>query len=315
MFALSIESSHQRGMGHLYRGLILADALHAKGHSIILLMNDHQASHDIARTRGYEPIAVNYADMQSGWEKSLITQKSIRVWINDRLQTDAAHAQHVKSVGIPLVTFDDLGSGAALADLQIAALNSSGATKTGQQILRGIDYLILSPEIARFRRIRTQIRSIVITLGGSDTYGVTLNIVKQLVALDKPATVIVGPLFEHHEELDAALTPRFILKRGVSSMIAEMARHDLAITGGGITPFEANAAGLPCIIIANETFEIANGQLLEALGGAVFAGCRHSINTDIFGYDLPIESMSRAGIEAVGLAGTVRAVAALEALL
>ena len=39
-------------------------------------------------------------------------------------------------------------------------------------------------------------------------------------------------------------------------MAEEMSRHDLAVTGGGMTPFEANAAGLPCIVVANETFEI-----------------------------------------------------------
>jgi UDP-N-acetylglucosamine:LPS N-acetylglucosamine transferase len=55
-------------------------------------------------------------------------------------------------------------------------------------------------------------------------------------------------------------------------MGALYAQHDLAIAGGGITPFEAAATGMPCVVIANEPFEIPTGRMLEAKKAACFAG-------------------------------------------
>ena len=315
MLALCLESSHTRGMGHLYRGLTLLDGLRARGHAPMLLMNDHTPSLAIVHTRGYAPIIVDVTNIAHDWETPLIHQHGVRLWVNDRLETNIVHATRITAAGAKLVTFDDPGTGATLADLHIAALNAAGAAAAGKHILRGIDYLILNPEIETCQRVRTHVNSLLVTLGGSDTHGVTVAVVKQLAALGKSATVIIGPAFEHQQALAAVLQPHFALKRGVPSMITEMAQHDLAITGGGITPFEANAAGLPCIIIANEPFEVPNGQLLETLGGSVFAGYHPHMNSDLFARDLPIEAMSQHGLKNIGLSGASRVVTAIEALL
>ena len=181
--------------------------------------------------------------------------------------------------------------------------------------MRGTQHLILNPEIADYQRVRTSLGSLLVTLGGSDTYGVTVKVAQHLAQMGRQATIIVGPAFEYQQALDAVLTPAMKLKRNVPSMIAEMARHDLAITGGGMTPFEANAAGLPCIIIANEPFEIANARLLERLGGSLFAGHHAAFDASIVSQELPLETMSRAGIANVPLSGTQSVVDALEALL
>ena len=315
MLALCIESSHTRGMGHLYRSLILADHLRARGHNITYLINNHPPSLAILQQRGYTPIAVDLPDTQSHWEMDIIKQHHIKLWINDRLDTSIAHAEHIKAAPIPLATFDDQGTGATLADLHIAALNTHSKLAAGKRVLQGAEYLILNPDIAKFQRVRQRADSILVTLGGSDTYGVTVKIVTLLSQLKKSATVIIGPAFEHQQALEVVLTNRFTVKRGVPSMIEEMSYHDIAITGGGITPFEANAAGLPCIIIANETFEIPNGELLQRLGSSVFAGYHTTVDESLFAKDLPMETMSKNGIKHIGLGGASKVVAALEALL
>ena len=119
----------------------------------------------------------------------------------------------------------------------------------------------------------------------------------------------------HMDKLDEVLTEGFTLKRGVPSMIEEFYRHDLAITGGGITPFEANASGLPCVVIANELFEIPVGKELQKLGGSRFAGHHESLPSPLFAADLPLEQMSQAGMRNIGLQGTQRVIAALMELV
>ena len=312
MFALCIESSHVRGMGHFYRALNLARALRAAGRPCKLYLNNHAPSRRILEECGQPYDTVSLDDEYGGWEASLVRQDGITLWINDRLDTGIAHARRVKSCSIPLATFDDRGTGTALADLHIAALSfDEQETLGGKRLLRGPEYLILNPQIRDYARLRTRLSRILVTLGGSDTYGVTVKVVKMLKEMGRTATVVIGPSFMHERALKSELAAGFVVKRGVLSLIAEFAAHDLAITGGGITPFEANASGLPCVVVANETFEIPVGEALQRQGGAVFAGHHENLLLPLFDAGLPLEQMSRAGMDKIGLQGTRRVVDAL----
>ena len=316
MFALCIESSHARGMGHFYRALNLADGLAKAGLSCMFYLNDHAPSRQILVERGVPHQIVNLVDFTGNWEASLIQQDDITLWVNDRLDTDVRHAEKVKATGIPLATFDDRGKGAALVDLHIAALAFDAQERLGgNKLLRGADFLILNQHISNYTRLRKQLASILVTLGGSDTFGVTVKVVQLLKEMGLKATIVMGPAFMHMEKLNEVMTEGFTLKRGVHSMIEEFYRHDLAITGGGITPFEANASGLPCVVIANELFEIPVGMELHRLGGAVFAGQHESLISPLFGTDLSLEQMSQAGMRNIGLQGTQRVIGALMELV
>ena len=303
-------------MGHLFRACNLAAALQSAGHSCRIYINAHPPALARLAAMGLAHGVVDLEDQQNNdWEGRLIARDGIRVWIDDRHDTGADHALRVKRQGIRLVTFDDRGSGAAHADLNIAALAfDSGEQLPGRRVLRGVDYLILNPEILRYRRARTEARRLVVTLGGSDTYGVSVKVVRGLRAAGRTATIIVGPSFAHDRELSAAVGPEFVVKRSVPSLAAELAQYDLAITGGGITPFEANAAGLPCLVIANEPFEIPVGRQLERLGGCIFAGHHLEWDEAVLRRDLPIEAMSRAGLARIGLEGAARVVRELIAI-
>jgi len=312
MFALCIESSHARGMGHFYRALNLVNGLAKAGLAYTFYLNDHPPSRKILVERGVPHRVVDLEDFTGNWEASLIEQDGITLWLNDRLDTDVRHAEKIKATSIPLVAFDDRGTGAVLADLHIAALAFDAQERlAGARLLRGADYLILNSQISDYTRLRKRLSSILVTLGGSDTYGVTVKVVELLKEMGLTATIVVGPAFMHMAMLDEALTKGFTLKRDVSSMMEEFYRHDLAITGGGITPFEANASGLPCVVIANELFEIPVGVALQKLGGSRFAGHHESLSLPLFSADLPLEQMSQAGMCNIGLQGTERVIGAL----
>ncbi len=111
------------------------------------------------------------------------------------------------------------------------------------------------------------------------------------------------------------MTDRFTVKHGVPSMAAEFARHDLAITAGGITPFEANASGLPCIVVSTELFEKPVGRALQELGGSIYAGHRDTFRLPQIDAGLPLSQMSFAGMRNIGLGGVGRVVAAAMELL
>lgn len=273
MMAICVESSHAKGMGHLFRGIHLAYCLSRHHRRFIILVNDHAPSLRQLAHHGLPYRTVPVPGGPEDWESEVIAQHGIDLWINDRLNTDGAHAVRIKKHKIALVTFDDTGSGAALSDLHIAPLAGCRQNRlTGRRILTGCQYLILDPQLAAWRRPRTRLGKLLVSLGGSDTHGVVLKVVDMLKQSNVPATVHTGPAFAHHDELRREADGAFDIVSSVPSMGSLYAEHDLAITGGGITPFEAAVTGLPTVIIANETFEVPTGRYLASEGAARFAG-------------------------------------------
>ncbi|MGO7373660.1 glycosyl transferase [Rhizobium ruizarguesonis] len=319
MFVFCIESSHARGMGHLFRSLTLATELRSRGHSVLFLANDHPNSLRIIRERGFD-VALYDLTAVTGWENGFIEpDASSSVWINDRLNTQRSHSEAIKRLGAKLVTFDDRGDGAELADMNICALlfEKTEGLK-GKDVRLGVEYMILNPEIAAFRRLRQSLASVLVTLGGADTYGVTVRVAKWLSSKPFPITIVTGPSFQHMAELEevvaTAAPGRFKLLNQVPSLAAEMHGHDLAITGGGVTPFEACAAGLPCVVIANEPFEVPVGRALEDLGAAFFAGHHSAFDLGILETPIPIRTMSQTAMTKVDLGGVGRVADLLERL-
>ncbi|WP_064693912.1 PseG/SpsG family protein [Rhizobium aegyptiacum] len=320
MFVFCIESSHARGMGHLFRSLTLAAELRARGRSVRFLANDHPNSLSIIRERGFDVALYDLAAV-TGWEKDFLADAApSSIWINDRLNTQRSHGETVKRLGAKLVTFDDRGDGAGLADINVCALLFEKTEELkGGDVRLGVEYMILNPEIAGYRRVREELASILVTLGGADTYGVTVRVAKWLSSKPFPVTIVTGPSFQHMAELEevvaAAVPDRFKLLNQVPSLAEEMYEHDLAITGGGLTPFEACAAGLPCVVIANEPFEIPVGRALENLGAAVFAGHHSAFDLGILEKAIPIRSMSETAMTKVDLGGVRRVADLLERLV
>lgn len=280
MFAICLEASHQKGMGHLFRMLNFAKFLDLKNQQFIFIINSNQKTKDILKLKNYKYEVVDLSDLATNWESRIILRYKIFYWINDRLDTDEKHSKNILRNHIKLITFDDSGSGSKHCDLNICGLLSKDAN--GKKILKGIEYLVLDPEINSYKKERKKINNILVTLGGSDTHGVTIKIIKLLKKYNLQSTIHTGPSFKHQKELEQELNENFKYIKFVSSLIKEFEKYDLAITGGGITPFEANASGLPCLIVANEYFEIANAKFLNTLGSSIFLGYHNDIDETNF---------------------------------
>jgi spore coat polysaccharide biosynthesis predicted glycosyltransferase SpsG len=302
-------------MGHLFRSCVLAEALRASGRTVKLYLSDHAPGIDEVKRRGLAFGVVPDQVRDIAWEPQRILSDKIEIWINDMHGTDRRSTQRIKATGVPVVTLDDRGSGAADSDLHIAALFFDPREQpAGRRVLLGTDYLILNPEIAKHRRQRSTDARWIVTLGGADTYGVTPKVMRLLSRHGRSATVIVGPAFTHDAELAAAASGNFVIKRNVASLIEELGAHDIAITGGGVTPFEAHASGLPCIVIANEDFEVPVGRSLAERGGAIYAGHHGAIDETALSSSIPVADMSAAALRAITLDGTRRVVEAIAAL-
>jgi spore coat polysaccharide biosynthesis predicted glycosyltransferase SpsG len=307
MIAICLESSHQKGMGHLFRSLHLSSFLKSQGQTSMIFLNNHEPALEILRNQHQDFQIINLNDVTSDWETKMIRQFGIRLWINDRLDTEERHAEFVKKNKIPLLTFDDRGGGAALADVHFAALVFNQKEKLkGHRVLAGLNYLILNPEITQYRRLRENKEKLLVSLGGSDTYGVSLKILKYLRQLRVLATIHVGPSFAQHRALREFAGREYPVISNVPSLIRVFAGYDLVFSGGGITPYEANAMGLPCLMVSCEDHERPSCEFLQQLGSSFYLGKCEKLSAARITEALRqshVSEMSKAGLEKIPVEG------------
>lgn len=306
MYALCLESSHERGMGHLFRGINLYQYLRKEKEDTVILINQNEQAIKVLKERQIPYETVNFDDIYSEWESRLIEKYGITVWLNDKYQTRRELYLHVKhNSDVVLAAIDEEGGCDDLLDIHFAGMvfQQDFAAK-GKYVFQGIDYIVLNAEIAKYRRLRKEARRLVVSMGGSDTYGVTIKVLQILKKRKLRADIVVGPSFEHMDGLMRNMADGYQVYRNVPSLAEKFSEYDAAITGGGVTCIEAAAAGLPCVIVANEPFEADTAKFMENLGTAVFAGHHTQIDENKFDVaKLDIESMSRAGLRGIALDG------------
>lgn len=305
-YAICLESSHERGMGHLFRGINLYHYLEGQSERSVVLINEDPHAIDILAQNRVPYEVIDFTDMQSNWETSLIRKYHVKVWLNDKLQTDRRLYEHVKeNPSVVLCAIDEESENADLLDIHFAGTTfRSDLIPGGNRVYRGTEYLVLNEEIRKYQRIRTRADRVIVSLGGSDTYGVTVKILKLLKQKHIKADIVTGPSFEHKNELEEELTEDYRVYHNVPSLIEMFSDYDVAITGGGMTCLEAAALGIPCIIVASEDFEIFTAHYMENTGCAVFAGFHEEIDAEKFDISqLKIEEMSRAALNHVTLDG------------
>jgi spore coat polysaccharide biosynthesis predicted glycosyltransferase SpsG len=124
-----------------------------------------------------------------------------------------------------------------------------------------------------------------VTQGGSDTHGLTPKIVRALdgIAEDPAMTIVVGPAYRHHVELEAALRDHRLhvdVRRNVADMTPLMLDADLAITAGGITMLELACVGTPMIAVCGDWFEEETAARVAAAGAALNLGFGGAVTED-----------------------------------
>lgn len=283
-----------------------SDLLQRENEDHFFVINDNEEVKKVLSEKSLDYIVVDYDNALEGWEADIVSDRSVGLWIDDRLDTGYSHSEALVQKGVKLATFDDCGEGATLADLNISALNFNDCSLKGKRVLKGLEYLVLNEQVNNYKRLRNDKLKVMVTFGGSDTYGVTLQVVEIIKEIGLEATIYVGPSFKHQDELEQLVDNRFRILRNTPSLVGEMIKYDLAITGGGITPFEANATGLPCLTISSEDHEIQICKYLDDLGASAYLGHRGNISAQGLKATLSnmdVEKMSKIGMDRITTVG------------
>jgi spore coat polysaccharide biosynthesis predicted glycosyltransferase SpsG len=253
-------------MGDVTGSLAIADEFKRRRHNITFIVDRDPEAQMAIRNRGYRFIPVIGKSESRAWGRrhfdiAIVNQMSNTL---DLLKCAKAHCNM-------LVTIDDTGTASKkMADLRINPLYyTAGALCDPKYIPLETDF----QKAHRNRQVCRKVKKVLVTMGGSDTYGYTPQI---LPVISKNAggceiAVIIGPAFKHHKELNSALA-----KAGRKFSVLHAVTHkemkkwilwaDLAICAGGNTLFEMACCGTPAVVIASEPFEEETAYRLAKTG-------------------------------------------------
>jgi spore coat polysaccharide biosynthesis predicted glycosyltransferase SpsG len=207
------------------------------------------------------------------------------VLVFNMLRNEPAYVRGFRHAAALLVTVDDDGPAAALADLRLNPLYAVADALTDPALIP------LKPVFQQFnRRERSwpaEVAQLLVTLGGADTHGFTPRVVTALATLPLNISVeiVLGPAFRHDDELAAALrgVPEqpFIVHRAVADLPERMAAADLAICSAGLTIFEMACVGTPAVVLCGEPFEEQTADRLARLGYGCSLGFGRNVTAEM----------------------------------
>lgn len=244
------------GMGHIYRCLTLAYSL--TGHEILFVTREE-------RQEGYQKLLASHMhvetikcdedfyDIISEWKPDVV--------VNDCLNTEKKYIKELKKRVKRVVTFEDIGSGADVADATINALYEDDSK--GENYYWGEKYVCLKDEflIAAPAQYHTDVKKVVVMFGGSDPSDFTFRVyslAKQLHAdyPDIEFQFILGAGYDNSgHELSDDKEHNITVLRDIKRVSDALSNADLAFTSQGRTVYELAAMGVPAIVMAQNERE------------------------------------------------------------
>jgi len=257
------------GMGHIFRSLALAHEI--TDHEIRFVC-DTESEVAASKLAGYDYWLGIYPKEDI---EDAILRLQPDIVINDMLNTEASYIRRLKKNDVRVVNFEDLGSGAAEADLTINELYDDKIIP-GDNILWGCKWFFVRDEFtdARPRRFQSRVKRLLIAFGGTDPSDYTRLVLQDILkycansAID--IDVITGEGYGHIQELEALVSVtekpsiRYTHATGVMSHLMEQA--DIAICSNGRTVYELAHMNIPAIVLSHNEREKTHRYACEANG-------------------------------------------------
>ena len=309
-FAFRADASNSIGTGHVMRCLALADALGQRGGRSRFVCREHpgnllnlirQGGHEVyvlpagsddGKARGdllhAHWLGTNWANDAEQTRQALIAHNATDWLVVDHYALDRRWGRSVRPHVGHIMVIDDLADRKhdcdLLLDQNLGTTESeyNGLVDSTAVTLIGPRYTLLRPEFAKWRqysltrRSHSQLKSILVSMGGVDNDNVTGKVLDALGRCELPAelriTVVMGPhapwLAGVQARAETMQRPTEVLA-GVSNMAELMANSDLAIGAAGGTAWERCALGLPTLMFVLAANQQRGANALQQAGAAL----------------------------------------------
>jgi len=266
--------NHEMGMGHVYRMSNIAKALTRLGYTLSFLMPDWGDGVKKISEQGFNTLRIPVESFEDEREYLRVLGDTVYdCIIVDALNVSENIMKAFREKTHLLVSIDHMGEGRLLSDILVNILYQHPRKLKKPKIeLNSLNYMLLNENFKRYntkkKAVTKEVKKIMITQGGSDTYGVVPKIIQDMDSLppEIECFALTGPAFKHQKELDQAVKNSGInitVLKDVKEPWKIYSEMDLAITGGGMTLFELLCVGTPCIALTQELREMETINLLK----------------------------------------------------
>jgi UDP-2,4-diacetamido-2,4,6-trideoxy-beta-L-altropyranose hydrolase len=215
-----------------------------------------------------------------------------------RISNDQVHA--LQTNALKILCIDELGGSHLDCDIVVNPSIVSGyhhytSDNPNFRVMTGPRYLAMSEEYERLnstpKYIPEKIRSIIVTMGGTDRSGATLNIIRALDEFkeDTLVNVVIGGGFAHagdlQEHIGSKPHPNVVVHSNLKSLGQFLFDSDIGFTAGGNTLAEMACVGTPALVLYEDPHEKDHGMAFQEKGFGVCIGR---------GADSPIEMILKA---------------------
>jgi UDP-2,4-diacetamido-2,4,6-trideoxy-beta-L-altropyranose hydrolase len=261
------EANHAQGMGDLWGCLAIADQASQQNFEVVFLVEDYSDARELLVNSGYEYQTMPCGTTTAGDLEATLKIQSEVIVVN-KLRSSPAYVGGLRSANRFVVTVDDDGEAASFANLRINPLYPTAAALTS------FKYLMLRSEFQELHKLQRQsnrVSQLLVMQGGADTYGFLPKIARAMheVPGEFRTLFVLGPAFQHHTELVAAINSgdrEITMVLNPLNLSQLMASSDLAITAGGLSMFELACVGTPSLVVCAERFEVPTAERLETYG-------------------------------------------------
>ena len=304
---IRVDANNTIGNGHFMRCIALAQAWEKIGGEITFISAcETEILKNRIKKEGYEFFPLEYAypneaDLEQTINCIRASSNTNKYIALDGYHFDTHYQKCLKDISNSLLIIDDTAHlDHYVADIilnqNIIANDLTYSCDPETTFLLGTDYVLLRDEFLFYknwnRKIQQIAKRILVSLGGSDSKNITLEV---LCALDQvnvdglETKVIVGPNNLHLSTLIKAVRNskhKIDLLQNVSNMPDLMIWADMAISSAGSTCWELAYLGLPAILIISSANQAMNLESLEKNGAVNFVSNRMSIPTKMISREI-----------------------------
>ncbi|MBM3132191.1 MAG: UDP-2,4-diacetamido-2,4,6-trideoxy-beta-L-altropyranose hydrolase [Chloroflexi bacterium] len=304
-----VDGAQEIGMGHVMRCLALAQEMEVRGiRPVFVVVNYDDSVQRIVRRFGY---AVETIPKAMGREEHVrrVVQSAktnaARCIVTDlcypRALADVKgyreYLAQMRAHGFFIVAIDDLNvarfSSHIVVNPNLGAESLAYERRGAPKYLLGADYFMFRKEFIDVAKVWRDIgvigRKVLVTMGGTDSHGVTLAVARALARPDMPpdldVRILMGVIFPDAVErglktiAEASKAP-IRLYGEVDNVAAHMLWADVAITSGGLTKYETAVTGTPSIIISQVESQMQVSERFAREGSALNLGLGAELSDD-----------------------------------
>lgn len=271
-FIFRVDANTEIGYGHLMRCIAMAQELRLLKIEVSFLVS--KPSENIKKRLKDEglaciPVKAVPGSIEDAGEIVKYANSVKASWIGvDGYQFNEKYQKFLKNKKFSLFFIDDYGHcGHYFADMVLnqnisAAENYYKSREDYTELLLGTDYVLLRKEFRAYgnfkRKISGKAKKILITIGGSDPYNITLKAlegVRKTGLKNLEVKIVAGGANPNVTEIEnfackSGLGLKVEVLKDVRDMSEIMAWADIAVSGGGSTCWELALLGLPMLVTA-----------------------------------------------------------------